>query len=220
LAVPNIGVAAPTIVYDNTTTPVTGSWTPDGFWPFSYYAPNEPTGDEITLLAGTDREIVEFHLVLSSTQQVNLGSLTLAFYENDGLDGYGHAGAPGTLLWATTASNVVVNGTAPVVFSVPNVVVPDTFTWIASADSMSAGLVTYDPPTVGLSDVYFWDRDSVDLNWYALTFDADPPATGYDPVANFGAKVYAVPEPGALVLVILGGLAAAWKNRRGPRLRR
>jgi len=205
IAVPAAGVPAPTVVYDNTTTPVSGDWTPGGFWPFSVYATYELMGDQITL-AGTHRAITQFDLILSSSEQVTLTTLELIFYINDGIDGYEFPGAPDTELWSDTASDVTVDGTTTVVFSVPNVVVPDTFTWVTSADSMIAGMATYGPPSVGSSGNYFWDRASDDQEWYAMWFESDP-------VANFGAKVWAVPEPTTMVLLALGGLLAARRRR-------
>ena len=206
LATPKAGVSAPIVVYDNTTTAVSGSWTPNGFWPFNAYAPNEPMGDEITL-TGTDREITEFGLILSSSQPETLSDLNLTLYANDGLDGNNFPGAPGTVLWTGTVSSVVVSGTTTVAFNLPNVVVPDTFSWTTSANSGVAGMATYDPPTIGSSGDYWWDRDSGTSQWFPMWFQIDP-------VANFGAKVMAVPEPTALVLLALGGLSAVWRRRR------
>ena len=204
LTAPNIAVSAATIVYDNTTFPVTGGWTPHGFWPFSVFAPYEPMGDEITL-AGTARTITGFDLILSSTQEITLDALTLSFYKNDGLDGYGNPGAPGTdSFWTETIKDVTVNDTTTVPFSIPNVLVPDTFTWITSADSLIAGMATYDPPTVGSSGDYYWDR--FDEEWWGMWFENDP-------VANFGARVIAVPEPTTLALLVLGGLSAIRRRR-------
>lgn len=196
-----LAVAAPAVVYDNTTTPTSGDYAPDGFWPFNTFSPNEPMGNQITL-AGTDRTVVEFDLVLSSSLPTSLSCLTLAFYAPDPDTGY-----PGDHLWADTANNVSVNGITTVTFNVPNVVVPDTFVWVAGADSASAGLATYSPPTVGASGNYYWDYDHIGDWWYALHFENNP-------VANFGAKVLAVPEPTSLGLLALGGLLAVCRRKR------
>ena len=198
LAFPNAAVAVPEAVYDNTTTPTTGGWegVPGlalGFFPFNYYVPDEQMGDQIAL-AGTNRFVTEFHLLLSSSQRTDLSSLTLTFHDWDA-----QAGTPGAELWKDAADNVVVDGPTTVPFF-PSVLVPDTFVWTASADSMFAGLATYDPPTVGSSGNYFWDLDSNDGLWYALWFESDP-------IANFGAKVVAVPEPVTMLFLALGGLS-------------
>lgn len=76
-----------------------------------------------------------------------------------------------------------------------------------------AGPATYDPPAVGSSGDFFWDRDSTDGKWYRLWF-RDFPALHSSPVANFGAKVLAVPEPASAALLALGVLLAARKRRR------
>ncbi len=135
LAFPNLTIGAPTVVYDNTTMPTSGSYAPDGFWPFYVFDAPDPMGDQITL-AGTGREIVEFDLILSSSQQVNLSSLTLAFYDLDPTivyPGQDPDRLPGNQLWTTTLSNVLVDGITTMVFNVPNVVVPYTFCLPAEA---------------------------------------------------------------------------------------
>lgn len=209
LAASHAALAAPIVVYDNTATATTGSWAPYGFRGFWHFSP-DPIGDQITLLAGTDRTITEFHLLLSSTAETTLSSLTLSFYKNDGLDSNLNPGAPGTQLWTTTVNDVLVNGPITVVFGVPNVIVPDTFTWMAGAESDVAGLATYNSPTIGSSDDTYWDRDSFDGEWYRQWLAGDP-------VANFGARVLAIPEPAMMSLLVLGGLAIAWRKRYGTR---
>ena len=184
---------ASTVTYDNTSTATVGDWTPDGFWPFSYYSPNEPTGDQVGL-DGPDRSVTQFDLLLSSTQPATVSSITLSFCLPDGLDGNGTQGAPGTLLWSGTLFNVSVNGLTTLTFPVPSVEVPDEFIWIVSADSEIAGLATFDPPTIGSSGEYYWDWDSHDGQWYALNFPADSDGITPSPVANFGARIWA-PEP-------------------------
>lgn len=197
-----LAIAAPVVVYDNTTTPTSGGYCApdDGFWSFNRFL-NDPIGDQITL-AGTNRTVVKFDLVLSSSQPTSLSSLTLAFYASDPNTGY-----PGDYLWGDTANNVSVNGITTVTFNVPNVVVPDTFVWVAGADSTLAGLATYSPPMVGTSDNYYWSYSPTYDWWCPLYFEDDP-------VADFGAEVLAVPEPTILGLLALGGLLAACRKRR------
>src|SRR3990172_1480188 len=40
---------AQTVVYDNTSAAAVGDWTPDGFWAFNSYTPDERTGDQVKL---------------------------------------------------------------------------------------------------------------------------------------------------------------------------
>lgn len=189
---------APVVVYDNTTDAVSGEYAPDGFWPFSQFAPEdgiEGTGDQI-ILDGTQRTIVEFDLILSSTSYTVLNSVTLTFHPVE------TSGFPGAPIWTTTIPNVKVEGITSVPFTVPNIEVPDEFIWIAVADSMDAGLATYNQPTIGTNSIrngldFFWDYDISANEFYRLYFD-DTPAS------SFGAKVLAIPEPTSMTLLLLG----------------
>ncbi len=205
LCLQGVGVSAPSVVYDNTSTPTAGPWTPGGFLAFNFYFPDEPMGDEMDL-NGTERVVTEFQMLLSSSQPTVLSSLTLTFRENDAFVMGGYPFGPGTEIWSTTRSGIAVDGPTTVTFSVPDIVVPDRFTWLASADSDVAGMATFDPPTVGTSADYFWDLDSNDGEWYALTLQ--------DQVSNLGARVLAVPEPACAGLLAVGFLALARKRRR------
>jgi hypothetical protein len=81
------------------------------------------------------------------------------FYANDG-----PSGEPGTLLWASELRHFVIDSGADLVYSfpLPNVVVPDTFTWTMQITSRSGGnqsilgLPHYGPPTVGAIASGFW----------------------------------------------------------------
>jgi hypothetical protein len=197
------------IVYDY-STPTYGSSLPEGFYPFDYYSANHPAGNEITL-AGTDRYMTGFDLILSSvspTQPTILSSLTLEFCLNDGYDGYGWYGAPGDEIKSltTTLTNVSVEGITTVPFTFPPTLMPDDFTWIVIADSANAGFATCSK-TVGTCPDYYWDLDNTDNNWYAMNFGGDPPST-------FGAIVYAVPEPMTFSLLGLAGSMLVLKRPR------
>jgi hypothetical protein len=199
------------IVY-NYSTPTHGANLPEGFYPFDYYSANEPAGNEITL-AGTDRYITGFDLILSSVSSTGptiLSSLTLKFYQNDGVDAYDNPGAPGDVIpsLTTTLTNLSVEGITTVHFAFAPTLMPDDFTWVAVADSSNAGLATCSK-TVGTCPDYYWDFYNAADQWYALYFDGDPPAT-------FGAVVYAVPEPMTIsLLAVGGGLLVLKRNRRG-----
>lgn len=200
-----------TIVYDNsssfTYSTDPNNLAPDGFLPFSVYSPNELMGDEI-ILAGTNRQVVRFDLILSSTEPTELDTLSLVFREADFPE-------PGPVLWSGILHDIYVDGITTVTFDIPNVVVPDTFIWLASSDSVVAGLATYDPPTVGESWDEFWDYTKFTEKeglWGLMALDPDPDIA--DPVANFGATVWAVPEPTVLGSLLFSGIFLAGKKRR------
>ena len=203
---------ASVVVYDNTTTATTGPFieaTEYGFWPFSQYNAYDLVGDSVNLDPGlVERTVCRFDLMLSCfpwSQPVTLPELTVSFYDLD-------APWPDTEIWSSvTLTNVVVDGLTMVTFDVsPGVTVDDSFVWTACADSLEAGLATFDPPEVGSSDDYFFVRDFYDLSWCALNFDGDP-------VANFGARIWAVPEPASALVMVLGGLLACRPGRRRGR---
>jgi hypothetical protein len=187
-------------VYDNTATPTSDNlYVPNGFWPFSQYTPYEQMGDQVTL-AGADRLVTTFEIVLSSTQPTVLDSVELRLYEIDD-------GLPADVsFWSGMLTNVVVDGPTMITFADMDILVPDEFVWVTSADSLTAGMATYDPPTIGSSERWFWDLDP-DYGWLRLNFG--------DTAANFGARIHAVPEPGSLALFGMSMVIAI--RRRRPR---
>jgi hypothetical protein len=204
-------------VYSNLATYTEGNWPPDGFLQFNLFC--DPIGDDITL-AGTQRDVTQFKLALSSTGPVTIDKLDVWFYTADGPDAGNYIWAPGTELWSASQSQVEVNGRTIITFDVPNVTVPDSFIWIAYASSADgtaspAGLATYDPPTVGHSRDGYWDHnigipEYADGKWYPMDFKPD------GVVANFGAEITAVPEPASMLLLVVGGMAVIRTKRSGP----
>ena len=169
-------------------------------------------GDEVTL-AGTDRSVTALAFLMASPTSVLL-SITGAIYANDG-----PSGEPGTQLWSATGS-ATVDGTTALEFVVPDVLVPDTITWVISTGSSVAGLRLYDPPTVGTSGDFFWQYDG--SAWTAYTFAGIP---GEATVANFAAEIDAetvgspaIPEPLTAIglLIGLGGAARYVRGRSRP----
>ncbi len=80
----------------------------------------------------------------------------------------------------------------------PSPVLPANIVMSVQLDNaVDAGLLIYDPPTIGASQDMFWLNDGTG-NWYYF---------GGNPVANFALEVEMVPEPASLALLALGGLA-------------
>ncbi len=172
------------IVYDNSTQYLN-----------RYYAVTNEFGDEISL-AGTARLVNEFvfEYFANFIPQGDEG-VRVRFYANDG---------PGIFLKPSTV--LYDSGTLPIStnfnalhLSLPNVQVPDTFTWtvqfsgVAQKPGDEAGLLFYNPPTVGaplaagrIGSYYdYWKK--VGTFWTYYNFGTNPPA-------NFGARVYANTE--------------------------
>jgi len=180
------------VVYDNTGTQQ----------PY-YYHPGVELGDQV-FLGGTARVVTTFEVILFSAVPSTI-DVQGRFYANDGA-----AGAPETLLWSGVLANLTVDQMTAATFDlsslVPAVVVPDTFTWTVSPGSADVGVIMYDPPLVGSSANAFWEYDA---SWGEYWF-------GGDPVANFGARIEATPEPATLCLMGAGlaGFAARRFRRK------
>jgi len=184
------------VIYDNTA--------PNSYLGQFYGSPNE-FGDQINVFSPTtpwDITQFKFDYYLNGTGVTGNETADLKFYANDG-----PGGAPGTLLYdsgpfSLTKGYNTVNDTGL------NVQVPSTgsFTWTVLFGGIgsfeSAGLLFYNPPTIGSSADDYWQKDASG-NWALQRFT---PAGG--PVANFGAQVTAtaVPEPATIQLGLLGGL--------------
>jgi hypothetical protein len=164
-------------------------------------------GDEVTAAPGTGRAVTELDIGFTS-QGISLTADLQAFlYANDGA-----GGSPGTLLWqsAVMAGVNLNTNNELIAFSVPSVVVPDTFTF-TSAITNESGAVGWVPstgtPTTG-TVVNPWVGGPGPGSWSTL------------PSPNFLIEgqviATAVPEPSSLALCGLGlaGVAALKRARR------
>ena len=174
------------IVYDNSTTALerNGSLV-------DYESTNE-FGDEV-ILAGTARIVTEIQIEYYAQFTPNGTQLgRVRFYANTGPLWQGDPDYP------TPASPPLYEQTFQLatnyqvaVIEVPNVVVPDEFTWTVqflgiSQDSANdrAGLLIYENPTVGQSFDDFWELLPAPDGWSPLD---DPTLKD-----NFGARIIAV----------------------------
>ena len=208
------------VVYNSTqnTLPADAYWTPDGFVEFDRFmtVPGvwEALGDDI-ILAGSERTIVGFDVVLMSRCQTTLSEVGIKFYANDLTDRLGRSGIPGTILWSTTVSNVELNGLRTIHFDVPSVDVPDRFTWMVSASSVDAGLVLASTISTGSSSLlrngksYYWDYMQATDYWACLTFREELPA-------NYAARFEAIPEPTSLAIFSMTLVSWLLRRRRVP----
>ncbi|HZH97510.1 MAG TPA: PEP-CTERM sorting domain-containing protein, partial [Fimbriimonadaceae bacterium] len=125
----------------------------------------------------------------------------IRFLNNDGPNG-----APGSQLYASGFSRGLQSqpGLNTYTFAIPEVVVPDHFTWTIFFENRTGGNsdlgpAYFDPPTLGASEDGLW-LSELGSDWIQYSWGADP-------VANFGARVEAVPEPASVVALTIGVLA-------------
>ena len=116
-------------------------------------------------------------------------TMRIRFYRNDG-----PAGVPGSLLWDSGAMNKVIDSGAelPYTFAVPNVRIPNAFTWSVQVSNRQInmsqmGPAEHNPPSVGSSPFGFWRNDSLNIPNWQFVNQNEPP---------FSARVSAEPIPG------------------------
>lgn len=178
------------VVYDNSTDS-TGA---------NYETTNE-YGDEV-ILAGTARAITEIQFEYYASFTVQGDELgRVRFYANNGPIWMGNPDfrEPGEPpLFEDTFP--LGQGYQTAVIPVPNVVVPNSFTWTVQFLGISqngtndrAGLLFYSTPTVGASYDDFWERTAT--GWQS--FDENTV-----PKSNFAARIFAVAAPTQISLTI------------------
>jgi len=195
---PGLGFSA--VVYDNTSTDLG-----------QQYSPTPSTlefGDQVTLF-GTDRTLSQFsfYYLLSGTS-ASTQSVTLRMYANNGTN------PPVTPFY--TSDPILLNtsfNTETINFPLASnlITLPDTFTWTVQFSSLAAGqtggLLLYGPPTPpGSSFNDFWQKDGTGT-WSLMQVN------GGATLADFAARVTAVPEPGVLALGGFGALLLAGLRR-------
>lgn len=193
---------AQTVVYKNTETPLD-----------AYFASQTEFGDQITISGGGYRATAFTFEYFASGVDAS-SSAVLRFYRNDGvpLDSTS-VQAPGSLFYQSV-DIPLYNGNFPQqVIDLPEGMdlLPSTFTWTITPKNLPGGAVfglkLYDPPTVGSSFDDIWQFTPT--GWSLIQ------VPGY--TANFGAELIAVPEPGVVSLLAVGGLALLMRRRSASR---
>jgi hypothetical protein len=190
------------IVYDNSST----------YLQADYESANE-YGDEV-ILAGAARIVTEIQLEYYGEFVRNGDELVrLRFYENtgpiwNGIPEYRLPASPP--LYEDTFQ--ISTGFQVLVVTVPNIQVPDHFTWtvqflgISQAANDRAGLLHYHPPSVGQSFDDFWER--LPDGWAPLARD--------DVKNNFGARILAIQGAPQLTITKAGNnVVLSWPQTEG-----
>jgi hypothetical protein len=130
-------------IYENILPNTTGAFTA------------EEIGNEV-YAAGTAREVTQIQVGLSMQGNTGLADFVLRLYDNTGA-----GGAPGGLLWQSSLfQNVPLSGSAQLVsFNVPDIIVPDVFTWTIQGFDETPVAVEYDgagSPSIGGNPSYSW----------------------------------------------------------------
>jgi hypothetical protein len=123
-------------------------------------------GDEVTLAAGTPRNITEMSVQLVGYLNPPAGDefIRIRLYKMDGPAVGTRADSPSTLLW-DSGSIPAKSYVGYVRFKVPNIVVPDRIAWTVTPIGTTQTIPTdyvgpafLGPPTTGTTDVNLWRR--------------------------------------------------------------
>lgn len=191
------GVVDGTVVYDNSTTLI-GSLI-NGI--------DDEWGDGVTL-AGTDRTVTNINLLIHANGGAATADVRVRIFVGGDLGG----GNPGAMLWDSGAITgfALAGGTNPYNFAVPNVLVPGEITWTLQLTNVTAGGAVGSrfvaPVTVGSSEDWIWLHDGPGA-WSQFTFGL---GAGNN---SFGATITAIPTPGSLGLLAIGGIVMLRRRR-------
>ena len=192
------------IVFENTSGMTT-----------DYYMFGRQYGDDISL-AGSGRIVTEFTFLYFGNIPTNLisaGEWRIRFYKNDGAPEYPNITStekPKSLIWES-GMYPVQSGYQKTTLAVPQVTVPDRFTWTVEFFNLpqdsdnGAGLVLANPPTIGAklpgnispvigsySDFWMLGEADIEDSWSLHLFSSNPDV---GPQGNFFAQVIAVANP-------------------------
>jgi hypothetical protein len=182
------------VLFDNSTTGNRGITT----------ASSAQIGDEV-IAAGTLRTVTALDIGFTSQGVAATADLQAFLYANDG-----SGGAPGTLLWSSAVMpGVSLDSVNTLIeFSVPSVVVPDTFTFTAAITNESAavGFVPASGASIG-TFVQPWVGGPGSFSTLPSEFEIEGRV-----IAGT-----AVPEPSTILLLAMGlAGAVVFKRFRRP----
>jgi hypothetical protein len=215
-ALASLSAKAQIIAYDNSSTAQTD---PNTGAILVTSRGNVEVGDEINLSTGAST-LTDFQFEYNYTGPVagNPDATgVLRFYAKDGNGG----GTPGTLLFESAPFTLQAGFHQGSVHNL-SLAVPGTMIWTVDFDGIvgtgdNAGLLFYDPPTVGSSFDDHWEftgtTDNPVPHW-VLADNGPTPLGGSPPVDNFGALVTVVPEPTTVGLLIGGAALLGIAARR------
>ncbi|MCH7792367.1 MAG: hypothetical protein IID31_08840 [Planctomycetes bacterium] len=191
------GVVDGAIVYDNSANTLG----------FLINTADFERGDGVTL-AGTDRVVTNINVMI----HVNGGAAGTADMQvRLFVGGDAGGGDPGALLWDSGlfAGVALSAGLAGYDFAVSNVTVPDEITWTVALSNVqtagTTGVRFVAPPTVGSSEDWVWDHTGG--VWTQQVFGV---GAGNN---SFGATITAIPTPGSLGLLAIGGIVMLRRRR-------
>jgi len=181
----------------------------------NYYMFGRQYGDDINL-AGGGRIVTQFTFLYFGNVPTNLispGEWRIRFYKNDGAlenPAVATSQKPNSLIW-DSGLHPVRPGYQMTTLAVPQVTVPDRFTWTVEFSNLpqdsnnGAGLVLANPPTIGAtlpgktstvigSYTDFWMLEEADVldSWTLQIFSNNP---NVGPQGNFFAQVVTKANP-------------------------